>query len=63
MCNYYINKKCALFKYKVICTNNGLWTPKGYIRGVRADLSILDDYNFISKETIEEVLKSYEDSN
>lgn len=58
-CNYYINNSCCLLFYKIHCENYSLWTPKGYIRGLRADLSILDDHSGISQETVNEVCKSF----
>ena len=58
-CNYYINNSCCLHPYKVYCEHSSLWTPKGYIRGLRADLSVLNDYCGISQEIIDEVCKPF----
>lgn len=60
VCNYYTNNGCCLPPYKVQCKNNSLWTPKGFIRGLRADLSALDDYCGATQEIIDEVCKPFE---
>ena len=58
-CNYYINNNCCLHLYKIHCKHSSLWTPKGYICGLRAVLSILDDYCEVPLEIIEEVCKPF----
>lgn len=58
-CNYYINNDCCLHPYKLHCKYSSLWTPKGYGRGLRADLSILDDYCGLPQEVIDEVCKPF----
>lgn len=58
-CNYYTDNGCCLHPYKVCCKNSSLWTPKGYIRGLRADLSVLDDYCGVPQEIIDEVCKPF----
>lgn len=57
-CNFYSNAGC-LRPYGVSCKNNSLWTPKGYVRGLRADLSVLEDYSGLSQEIIDEVCKPF----
>ena len=58
-CNYYTNNGCRLHLCKLHCKHNSLWTPKGYVRGLRAELSVLDDYAGIPQEIIEEICKPF----
>lgn len=58
-CNYYDGYRCCLSRYKVYCAHNEFWTPKGYIRGLRIHLDVMDDYCGLSNEVINYALKPF----
>lgn len=55
-CNYYTNNGCCLHLYKAYCEHSSLWTLKRYVRGLRTDLSVLDDYCEVPREIIKEII-------
>ena len=51
-CKYCGSGGC-IHPYKVNCVNSSLWVPKWYC-GKRANVSVLDDYCWVSQEIIGE---------
>ena len=50
----YCGTGCCLHLFN--CVNGSLWTPKWYAHGLRANLSVLDDYSRVPQEIIKEIV-------